>query len=156
MKNKRLLAILLFVLMLVTATVCLSACKKNKKFVAQGEEGSYYCDVAGGELTVTLKSGEFTLTLGSEEKTGTYSYVKDTKVLTLTYSDKSTEAATLDVDAKVMNLKYNGTDCTLVEKVAYTVKYMDGTREIGKEEILNGRKIAQPADPEKEGYRFIG
>lgn len=156
MKNKRLLAILLFILMLVTATVCLSACKKNKKFVAQGEEGSYYCDVAGGELTVTLKSGEFTLTLGSEEKTGTYSYVKDTKVLTLTYSDKSTEAATLDVDAKVMNLKYNGTDCTLVEKVAYTVKYMDGTREIGKEEILNGRKIAQPADPEKEGYRFIG
>lgn len=156
MKNKRLLAILLFVLMLITATVCLSACKKNKKFVAQGEEGSYYCDVAGGELTVTLKGGEFTLTLGSEEKTGTYSYVKDTKVLTLTYSDKSTEAATLDVDAKVMNLKYNGTDCTLVEKVAYTVKYMDGTREIGKEEILNGRKIAQPADPEKEGYRFIG
>ena len=55
-----------------------------------------------------------------------------------------------------MNLKYNGTDCTLVEKVAYTVKYLDGTREIGKEEILNGRKIAQPADPEKEGYRFIG
>ena len=156
MKNKRLLAILLFVLMLITATVCLSACKKNKKFVAQGEEGSYYCDVAGGELTVTLKGGEFTLTLGSEEKTGTYSYVKDTKVLTLTYADKSTEAATLDVDAKVMNLKYNGTDCTLVEKVAYTVKYMDGTREIGKEEILNGRKIAQPADPEKEGYRFIG
>ena len=48
MKNKRLLAILLFVLMLITATVCLSACKKNKKFVAQGEEGSYYCDVAGG------------------------------------------------------------------------------------------------------------
>ena len=128
MKNKRLLAILLFVLMLITATVCLSACKKNKKFVAQGEEGSYYCDVAGGELTVTLKGGEFTLTLGSEEKTGTYSYVKDTKVLTLTYSDKSTEAATLDVDAKVMNLKYNGTDCTLVEKVAYTVKYLDGTR----------------------------
>ena len=156
MKNKRLLAILLFVLMLITATVCLSACKKNKKFVAQGEEGSYYCDVAGGELTVTLKGGEFTLTLGSEEKTGTYSYVKDTKVLTLTCADKSTEAATLDVDAKVMNLKYNGTDCTLVEKVAYTVKYMDGTREIGKEEILNGRKIAQPADPEKEGYRFIG
>ena len=159
--KKRLLVGLLALVVLLSLTLTFVACQEEEPptppFTAQGEEAIYYCDGESGEETIELKNGVVVLKLAGDNKNGTYVYTKDSKEITITFSETDRIMGRLDVNTGVFTLLYGQKNYELIKKVNYVVSYdVDGGSAVQSTEVINGRGIARPADPSKAGYIFAG
>lgn len=159
MKNIKRLALmaclcLLAALSLGIVLFAASACQ-NK----QGEPltGAYYADVDGTEYTVEFDGDAFTFTfsVAGDERSGTY-YTEDGVAVTLTFSDAEEELAAR-LDGGKLTFTYKDTAYEMIEKVTYTVTFdLDGGTGTGSAQVVNGKLLAEPADPQKDGMVFVG
>lgn len=160
MKNIRCLALmvslcLLTVLSLGIVLFAASACQPAEQ--SETLDGTYYADVNGEEYTVAFSSGDsyaFTFSVAGDDRTGTYFY--SGSAVTLTFSEEGeTLSATLSGD--VLSFTYKGTAYEMIPMVTYTVTFdLDGGTGTASAQVVNGRLLPKPADPQKDGNVFIG
>ena len=160
MKNIRRLALmvslcLLTVLSLGIVLFAASACQPTEQ--SETLNGTYYADVNGEEYTVAFSSGDsyaFTFSVAGDDRTGTYFY--SGSAVTLTFSEEGeTLSATLSGD--VLSFTYKGTAYEMIPMVTYTVTFdLDGGTGTASAQVVNGRLLPKPADPQKDGNVFIG
>lgn len=158
-KQKRLLLCLCCAMMFSATAVGLSGCNKKSDDSVPGQPGEFYFD--GDETTtaddqlLTFTEDTFAWTVGGVEVTGSYTVSGNQYELTLGDTDE-TVMVTVG-EGYVVVLDGNGNEYTFLEKVSYdvVVKDADGTV-ISTSSVLNGKKFAKPADPEKAGYVFVG
>lgn len=161
-KNKWLYAFIVACVLLIAAIVVAVVFATQKApgmeptgTVDQGEgAGIYYYDVANGEILLTLSEGKvFTLAGPEINKTGTYTISDNQMVLDFVRDEDGTTTATMEADSIV--LTYQDATMTFRKKVHYTVSFScDGA--VQTQTVINGKTAAQPADPSKAGYAFLG
>ena len=120
------------------------------------EVGVYYYELVDGEALLTLSSGNnFTLVGPVESKTGTYTVNENEIVLDFLKDEDGTASATLSGDTLV--LTQNDATMTFTKKVNYTVSFeANGGSSVASVTVVNGKTVAQPQDPTKDGSVFVG
>ena len=168
MKLKKRLVGLMLTAALATFPIMLTACQKPGKdsseessitessvdeSVAFEATGAYYATVDGGECTLTIGESDCSLVAGEQALTGTYTY--DGTTLKFTFSDGSTATATYD--GLVLAMKKGNVTYSFYAKVDYTVTFdTNGGTAIDAATVVNGKTVAKPEAPTKEGYWFVG
>ena len=117
--------------------------------------GVFYFDAGIDEYQLALgANNKVTFTANGESKVGTYT--SDGSVVTIKFDGEEVEVtATLDGD--VLSWNYNDQQMRFFKKVFYTVSYDEkGGADIADVTVVNGKTVAKPADPVREGYQFLG
>ncbi len=162
MNTKKKILSLLLALMLVFVCILAVSCKGNDDPPPPAktewpEAGVYYYDSGSDEYTLTLNVGDtFALIVKGQSYSGAYTLDADGN-LTLDFSaeDKANATATLEND--VITLTYENATMRFLRKVLYTVKFnTNGGSAVADVTVVNGRTLAKPADPTKEGHIFVG
>lgn len=156
MKSKKLFLALLMILVVAVGSLVV-ACEEKKEPLTEGAEtGTYVYDADDGEYLLTLNSGErFNLILSSGSKSGTYALSGTELKLTFNYSEDGELTAVYANDT--VKFTYNNKEMEFVRRVEYTVAFNSvGGSSIGSITVVNGRTVAKPADPAKEGHVFAG
>ena len=162
MKTKKHLFVrLCFAVMMFVFSLGFVACKDDNTTkkpeptpVDYGESGVYYFDADDGEYLVTLNGDSFALLLGNDSVAGTYTF--DGENLGLVFADAA-EALNAKLEDGVITLTYNNQTMRFLKKVNYTVSYnVNGGSAVADTTVLNGKTLAKPDDPTKEGCNFIG
>ena len=144
------------IIVAVVLGVSLSKANEVPDYVEGPEVGTYYYDVSDGEVLLTLSGGNnFTLSGPQLNKSGTYTVTDKSMVLDFVRDEDGTTTATINGDS--IALVYNEATMTFLKKVNYTVTFqVNGGSEITAASIVNGKTVAKPADPTKEGSVFLG
>lgn len=155
MKSIRRLATMAFLCLFLALSLGIvlfatSACSQD------GQEntlsGTYYADVDDAEYTFVFDGTSFTFTMDGEPLTGTYVY--DGSALTLTFNGDA--SATAEFDGDILKVTYNGVTYEMLPRIEYIVTFdLDGGEGTESATVVNGRKLARPADPVKAGFVFI-
>ena len=157
MKTKKYSLISLFALvMVVFFALAMKACIKKPTVTPtpdKGEAGVYYTYAKDGEWTVSLAEGKFTLTASGDTKFGSYVYADD-KTITLT-DTKSSSVISGTLENQKLILDYNGGKYLFNKKIDYVVTFTTSGASF-TQTVTNGKCAEKPADPAKDGYRFIG
>lgn len=164
-KNKILLAVLLAAFAasnVALATSCRPADPGNNEIqsgetVTEGEEtGIYYYDSADGEYQINLYGGDaFTAALGNGNQYGTYA--AENGVLSFTFAKTTTDTLSATYANGVLTVVYNGGTMVFLRKQTYTVTFSsNGGSAVAGVPVVNGKTLAKPEDPVREGYIFIG
>ena len=158
-------ATLLFIAAAVVAIVIgVSSGKDNgddtpeaPEYTEGAETGVYYYDVQDDEVVLTLSGGNnFTITSTGLNKTGTYT-ADENGNLTLDFLRDEDGTTTATLSGNTLKLLYNNATMTFLKKVNYNVTFdVDGGSEIASATVLNGKTVAEPAEPTKNGFAFIG
>ena len=142
-------------MLLVFIGVFMAACKPEEKPKSYPETGVYRCyDVGDETAALTLSDGtNFVLVVSGETQSGTYKLTDLT--LVLTYSDNTQITAAFNDTVITMN--YNNVLMSFYKEVSYTVTYeVSGGSAVSAVSAMNGKTIAKPEDPTRNGYEFIG
>ena len=120
------------------------------------ENAIYYYDVIEGEIVLTFSDGnKFTIAGPSTNKTGTYTV--DGDVLTLDFFKDEDGTTTATIQGDTVTLVYDNATMSFQKKINYTVNFqVDGGSEINAVYVVNGKTVAQPADPVKKDHVFLG
>lgn len=120
------------------------------------ETGVYYFDAGIDEYTLTLNAdGSFALIVKGNSYPGLYTLTDGNLTLDFTAEGKETVTATLADN--VVSLTYDGAAYRMLKKVNYTVTFeANGGSAIEAQTVLNGKTVAKPADPTREGFLFVG
>ena len=157
MKTKKYSLISLFALVMVVCfALAMTACIKKPTVTPtpdKGEAGVYYTYAKDGEWTVSLAEGKFTLTASGDTKFGSYVYADD-KTITLT-DTKSSSVISGTLENQKLILDYNGGKYLFNKKIDYVVTFTTSGDSF-TQTVTNGKCADKPADPAKDGYRFIG
>lgn len=162
MKKRRLSYFLLITLLIMTTALmsfALAACNKKQDEPApqSGEEaGVYYYDAGSEEYTVVLgQSRRFTLAISNTTRAGGYTLVDNVLTLTSDNQDENQIAAILSDN--VITLTFNDAEYRFLKKINYTVTFdsKEGSS-VGSATVVNGKKVAKPQDPSKDGNIFVG
>lgn len=167
-QNKKLLAIIgsavAFALVLALVIVLAVQCSKEDpnnpdvppSQVEHPETGVYYFDAGIDEYTLTLNAdGSFALIVKGNSYPGLYTLTDGNLTLDFTAEGKETVTATLADN--VVSLTYDGAAYRMLKKVNYTVTFeANGGSAIEAQTVLNGKTVAKPADPTREGFLFVG
>lgn len=158
MKTKRHLLVRLCFAVMVAMFVFGAISCNNDEPVDYGEAGIYYCDVTStNEYLLELDNQAFTLTTDNDVKKGTYSYNDKKKAFDLSFTEGMVGEGRLSDSKEEFVLSYGGSTYTFVRRVEYTVSFeVDGGAAIDNQTVRNGRTAIKPADPVKQGYKFIG
>lgn len=157
-------AIMALLLCIMTA-VALASCKKNDDpqvdpppAVDEGiaaEVGAYYYDVAerDEEYLLTLNtSHKFSFSVNNTLQNGDYTL--DGETLTLRAGEWSLQAL---LQNDVVTLEFEGAQMRFLKKKDFTVSFeANGGSATAAVTVLNGKTVAKPADPAREGYAFVG
>lgn len=121
-----------------------------------GECGTYYYSVGNTESELVLAAGgTFKLTYNGNIDSGKYSI--DGGALTFDFDVEGKENATGSYENGAVVLNYGGLNMRMLKKVNYTVKFDTlGGSAIEDVTVLNGKQVAKPADPERDGFLFVG
>lgn len=154
-KSLRFLVVLL-VLFCVLATV-LTSCKDDKKdeLPDAGEEAGVYWFMpdTGEEYLLTL-GGKSAYSLALDGKTESGSYVLDGEKLTLTYGENTRSA---NYGGNEIVLDIDGAKLRFQKRITYTVSFDSlGGSDVADMKVTNGKTLARPADPTRDGYVFLG
>ncbi len=119
------------------------------------EHGAYYCDDNGVEHLLVLSKGDLVaLNIGDSEKEGSY-ILGESGAITLTLGE-DTYIATLQSDGTIV-LIYNDSVYTFLRKIDYTVTFdAQNGEQPATATVTNGKLAQKPADPTREGYKFLG
>ena len=121
---------------------------------AGAEAGDYYYDAGtDGEYTLTLGGKSvYTLTVKGVTETGTYTL--DGSAMTLK-KDDTVRTATLGTNE--LTLMYEGAQLRFLRKIEFTVSFDSaGGSAVESLKTINGKSVAAPADPTRDGYVFLG
>ena len=117
------------------------------------ETGEYYSTVGELEYALTIGENDCRLVAGGEELSGPYVY--DGTTLKITFNGNVTATATYD--GTVLTLKKGNSTYAFYKKVNYTVTFeSNGGTAIDAATVVNGKTVAKPDAPEKEGCWFVG
>ncbi len=157
-----LLMMLFFTLGLVFSAACSNNPRPSDKQEGP-ESGVYYYDSDEGEYLVSLNKGDqavFTTTKLSV--VGTYSVEGSTVTFNVPKSEQNGEDKTAIFYAKLadnaLTVTYEETECRFLKKVMYSVAFETGAEggTLPDVSVMNGKTIAKPDDPVREGYIFLG
>ena len=157
-----LLMMLFFTLGLVFSAACSNNPRPSDKQEGP-ESGVYYYDSDEGEYLVSLNKGDqavFTTTKLSV--VGTYSVEGSTVTFNVPKSEQNGEDKAATFYAKLadnaLTVTYEETECRFLKKVMYSVAFETGVGGdvIPDVSVMNGKTVAKPADPVREGYIFLG
>lgn len=166
MKVKKRLCMLLMMLFFTLGLVFSAACSNNPRPSDKQEgpeSGVYYYDSDEGEYLVSLNKGDqavFTTTKLSV--VGTYSVEGSTVTFNVPKSEQNGEDKTAIFYAKLadnaLTVTYEETECRFLKKVMYSVAFETGAEggTLPDVSVMNGKTIAKPDDPVREGYIFLG
>ena len=166
MKVKKRLCMLLMMLFFTLGLVFSAACSNNPRPSDKQEgpeSGVYYYDSDEGEYLVSLNKGDqavFTTTKLSV--VGTYSVEGSTVTFNVPKSEQNGEDKAATFYAKLadnaLTVTYEETECRFLKKVMYSVAFETGVGggTLPDVSVMNGKTIAKPADPVREGYIFLG
>ena len=120
------------------------------------ETGTYYFDDEYGVNTLTLSGGQnFTFDYRNELLSGKYK-LKDGSI-TLDFAKKGEEDVVGTLDETVLTFTYNGASVRFLKNVSYKVTFhSNGGSEVAAKNVTNGKTLQKPADPTKDGSKFIG
>lgn len=158
MKTRRhLLVRLCFAVMVALFVFGAVSCKEEQP-KDYGEAGVYYCDVTStNEYLLELGNQAFTLTMNTDVKSGKYTYNEEKKAFVLSFTEGMVGEGRLSDSKEEFVLSYGNSTFTFVRKIEYTVTFeVDGGTAIENQTVRKGRTAIKPADPVKQGYKFIG
>ena len=120
------------------------------------ETGVYYYDAERGEYELSFNSGnKFTITGPDLNKSGEYAVNGSEIALDFVKDEDGT--ATVTIADNVLTMLWNNTEMRFLKKVSFTVSFQtSGGSDVASVSVLNGKTVAKPADPTKEGNAFIG
>ncbi len=152
--TKKLLCVLLVLLLALTAMTAV-ACDNTDEQLVGIEACEYYLESGSTSYELSIGADNtFTFKAGSTTLAGGYLVTSDTG-LVLTAEDGTTLTLTMGEDTAT--LVYNNQTYTLYLKTNYTVSFdMDGGSATASQTVVNGGSATAPADPTKEGYKFLG
>jgi len=160
MNTNRRLRVLLLVLMLLLVSILAVGCGPDEPTppvkTEWPEAGVYYYDSGNDEYTLTLNVGDtFALIVKGQSNSGAYTLENGT--LTLDFSAEDKANATATYENSVITLTLDNATMRFLKKVNYTVKYeTSGGSTIANATVVNGKTLAKPADPTRDGYKFVG
>jgi len=162
-ENKWLLAFTITCVVLLAAIivaivlgVALAKSNETPEYSEGPEIGIYYYDVADGEIVLTLSGGNnFAIAGPGYNKMGTY--VATESGLTLDFvRDEDGEATAVASGNTVEVTLSDGTKMTFLKKINYTVSFNVDGSSVTTATVVNGKTVAKPADPIKDGFVFLG
>ena len=120
------------------------------------ETGIYYYDLEMGELQLALSGGnKFSLTGPGYNTSGEYTV--NGSEITLDFFKDEEGTATATLDGETLTLTLGDAVMTFKKKVSFTVSYNTNGGGVVKDAyVVNGRTAPKPADPEKDGFVFLG
>lgn len=157
MKSRKWLGAVLTVAMSASMAVAFAACHDEPEEKVEGPEtGVYYFDAGMDEYTIALNNvDQFTFLVMGENKTGTYALEGET--LTFDFARAEDEDIEATLSDNVITLTYNNASMRFLKKINYTVSYdAQGGGTVQPSTVVNGKTVAKPEDPERDGYTFIG
>lgn len=160
MKKKRFLLLLLALSVAVFSAMAVGCKNKNPQGSNSSEPveyfdyDNYYFDGSNGEEN-TLSFGDganFTLNLNGESFSGVLAYENGAVTLPV-----GNQTATLTYANEVITFVLGGNTYYFNKDIDYTVAFeTNGGSSVASVSVKNGRTLAKPADPTKDGYVFIG
>ena len=161
-KNWKYLAVigataLIVAIILIVALPGSTQNQSDKGPIVEGpESGVYYYDTQDGEYVLSMSSGDiFTIAGPGLNKTGTYIVSENGILLDFLRDEDGTGSIVMDGD--VLKLQYKETTMRFVRKVSYTVNFhTGGGSEVASVEVMNGKTVTKPADPQKTNSVFLG
>lgn len=152
------LLISLLVIVLASMSLALVACHKDevKPPVTGPEAGVYYYDAGADEYTVVLGEGtQFSLAIADATIAGKYELNGEVLTLKSNKSDENQISAVLKDD--VITLNFNDAEYRFLRKKNFTVNFDSNEgSSVQSATVLNGKTVAKPNDPSREGYIFVG
>lgn len=160
MKTNRKVLLLLLVMVLALVSVLTVGCKSKDPAPTKTEwpeAGVYYYDAGNDEYTLTLNVGDtFALIVKGQSNSGSYTLNSDGN-MTLDFSAEGKNDATARLENDVITLTLDNATMRFLKKVNYNVNYeTNGGSTVADETVVNGKTLAKPADPTKDGYVFVG
>ena len=162
--------ILSLVLVMVLALFCFAAAACSKKNddtktpdtgneptkTAWPEAGVYYFDDVNYENLLTLNVGDtFSLLVKGTFYSGKYTLTDAVLVLDFNAEDK--QDVTANYEGNVIAFEFEGAAMRFLKKINYTVSFnVDGGSAIDAQTVVNGKSATKPADPQRDGYVFVG
>ena len=160
MKKKRFLLLLLALSVAVFSAMAVGCKNKNPQGSNSSEPveyfdyDNYYFDGSNGEEN-TLSFGDganFTLNLNGESFSGVLAYENGAVTLPV-----GNQTATLTYANEVITFVLGANTYYFNKDIDYTVAFeTNGGSTVASVSVKNGRTLAKPADPTKDGYVFIG
>ncbi len=161
MKRTRLLSSIIIGVTSLVGTVAV-ACG-NDKAPAQKKDGVetgvyYYDSIGGSEYLLSLYGGDkATLVMENKFSAGTYSKKQDEINIKFNSTDLGTLSAVFDESNGIVTLTYNDVDMRFLRRIDYTVKYDSNEgSSVNDDVVINGKTLAKPEDPVRDGYTFVG
>ncbi len=160
MNKRRFLFSLLMMLLVVTISVVAVSCGKktppDPEKTEWPEAGVYYFDAGNDEYTLTLNVGDtFALIVKGESASG--SYTLEGEKLTLDFNAESKENVSATLADNVITMTYEGASMRMLKKLNYTVSFeTNGGGSVASATVVNGKTVAKPADPVRDGFVFVG
>ena len=154
---RNVLAICCAVVFLAAAIiVVVVVCGRGEKTVEPGPEtGMYYYDADDGDTYyITLSDGDkVAMQVKGARLSGRYALENGSFTFTL-----GTGAAVSATYAdNVVNLTYENSSMRFLRTESYTVTFdTNGGSAVEPVKVMNGKTVAKPADPTREGYAFLG
>lgn len=157
-RNKWLIVLIAIMLVSCLTAAVLTACEVTNDDppapnvpVEEGpEKGVYVYE----DITLTLSgTGTFTLDQNGNLSSGAYATAENGEI-TLTFI-KEQGTATCKIQDDILELSLNSSVYRLYKQVKYSVTFDNGesTSEVS---VTNGALVRKPADPVKDGYKFVG
>lgn len=158
--NRKTLVLLLAVILAFVSILAVGCTNKDPEPTTKTEwpeAGVYYYDSGNDEYTLTLNVGDtFALIVKGQSNSGAYTLSSDGK-LTLDFSAEGKTDATATLENDVITLTLDNATMRFLKKVNYTVKYETNSGStVANETVVNGKTLAKPADPTRDGYVFVG
>lgn len=160
MKSKKLWLVTLFTVLFALIGVLAVACDKGKEPTERTEgpeTGVYYYDSDNGdEYLITLNGGDkVTFLVKDANKSGEYSI--DGEALTFVFGDKEEDRVSATLKDDVLTLTYENSEIRFLKKITYTITFdTAGGEPVNALSVINGRTVAKPADPVRNGFVFRG
>ncbi|MDE7159180.1 MAG: InlB B-repeat-containing protein, partial [Clostridiales bacterium] len=158
MKKKKSLRTLLIAALAVVMMLCVvvaAACASKEEQPSEGPEtGVYYNDRGDSEYLLSLFNGD-RFTLYIEDKTEFGTYKLEGEALSLQISEENSLSAKLSDN--VITMEYNSVEIRFLKKIPYTVNFeSNGGSAVEAKTVTNGKTLAKPADPARDGHKFVG
>ncbi len=158
-RRKKLIIAITASLIAVAAIVCVLVLLLGDGGQAPGdhsETGVYYFDARYDEYTLTLNAGsEFALIVKGEAEFGSYTLEGGSLTLDFVNEEKPNIVAT--IENNVITLNYGGSSMRFLKKINYTVSFeTDGGSAVPETVVVNGKTVAKPDDPTRDGDLFVG
>ncbi len=142
--------IIVMVFLLVVTMGCV---KDNKKFVDQGEVGTFYSYYGDTQAELTLNENNANFKMGGQTIIGTYTF--DGTSLQITF--EGGQGINVKYTTNTITFGYNNVTYTLYRNVTYTVTFnVNGGSEVPQQTVVNGKKVTKPVDPTKKDAMFVG